>query len=221
VLSGLADVRDITTTGNGGKRSPRRRDFARTRASLLDAAAEVFARKGYERASLDEIAELAGFSRGAVHHHFSCKEDLFLAVIAKRDEEHLSGPKADLEAGRALDARVSAARWRVEHADPAAEVALRLELRSHALRSAALRERLVAVDQAAITATAAELERAAADRGLVWRFPAERVAELLHAASHVAAERSVLTGGSQEEQMADYIQLIYDGALEAATTKED
>ena len=52
-----------------------------TRAALLDAAADVFAKRGYHGASLDEVAEAAGFSKGAVYSNFASKEDLFIALI--------------------------------------------------------------------------------------------------------------------------------------------
>jgi AcrR family transcriptional regulator len=51
---------------------------------LLDAAERVFARRGYRGASLDEIAEEAGFSKGAVYSNFASKEDLFLALLDRR-----------------------------------------------------------------------------------------------------------------------------------------
>jgi AcrR family transcriptional regulator len=58
---------------------------ALTRRRLLDAAADVFSRRGFAATSLDEIAEEAGFSKGAVYSNFQSKEDLFLAVL----DEHV------------------------------------------------------------------------------------------------------------------------------------
>ncbi len=55
-----------------------------TRTSLLDAAAEVFSRRGFHAASVDEVAETAGFSKGAVYSNFASKEDLFLALLDRR-----------------------------------------------------------------------------------------------------------------------------------------
>src|SRR5260370_39726611 len=55
---------------------------SRTRQLLLDAAASVFARKGYVGASVEEIAEAAGFSIGAVYSNFGSKEELFLELSA-------------------------------------------------------------------------------------------------------------------------------------------
>lgn len=53
----------------------------RTRESLLDAAAHVFARRGYSGASMPEIAREAGVSTGAIYSNFSGKQELFLAMM--------------------------------------------------------------------------------------------------------------------------------------------
>lgn len=55
-----------------------------TRTFLIDAAAAVFAARGYHDASLAEIAEAAGFTTGAIYSNFGSKEDLFLAVAEAR-----------------------------------------------------------------------------------------------------------------------------------------
>ncbi|RRA47643.1 TetR/AcrR family transcriptional regulator [Acidipila sp. EB88] len=55
-----------------------------TRECLLRAAEKVFARRGYESALLAEIAEAAGFSKGALYAHFKSKEDLFLALALEK-----------------------------------------------------------------------------------------------------------------------------------------
>ena len=52
-----------------------------TRRQLLAAAAEAFAKKGFAGASLEEIAELAGYTTGAVYYHFGNKDKLFLELI--------------------------------------------------------------------------------------------------------------------------------------------
>src|SRR6266567_1315782 len=62
----------------------RRRELTKT--ALVDAAAEVFARRGFEGASLEEIAETAGFTRGAIYSNFGSKEDLLLAVVERYNQ---------------------------------------------------------------------------------------------------------------------------------------
>jgi AcrR family transcriptional regulator len=57
---------------------------ARTRLALLDAAADVFARRGFGGASVDEIADVAGYTKGAVYSNFGSKDELFLAVLQDR-----------------------------------------------------------------------------------------------------------------------------------------
>ncbi len=54
---------------------------ARTRATLLRAAASAFAARGYDGASLDAIAVSVGLSKGAVYTHFPSKLDLYLCVV--------------------------------------------------------------------------------------------------------------------------------------------
>jgi AcrR family transcriptional regulator len=55
-----------------------------TRALILRAAARVFARHGYGRATMDQIACEAGTSKGALYHHFATKRALFDALVAER-----------------------------------------------------------------------------------------------------------------------------------------
>ena len=52
-----------------------------TRKRILDAAATTFADKGFAAATLEEIAEAAGYTRGAVYYNFADKDELFLAVL--------------------------------------------------------------------------------------------------------------------------------------------
>ena len=62
---------------------------ARTRSGLLEAAHRVFVRRGFHAATLDEIADEAGYTKGAVYSNFASKEDLFFAVYERR-----AGPAA-------------------------------------------------------------------------------------------------------------------------------
>ncbi|MGW7578862.1 TetR/AcrR family transcriptional regulator [Streptomyces sp. NPDC054765] len=66
------------------KRLTRAEAKARTRELLLDAAAETFARKGYDGASVEEIADNAGYSIGALYSNFGGKEQLFLELLGTR-----------------------------------------------------------------------------------------------------------------------------------------
>ncbi len=58
-------------------------DALATRHQLLDAAERVFAAKGVSRTSLNDIAQAAGASRGAIYWHFKNKADLFNAMLER------------------------------------------------------------------------------------------------------------------------------------------
>jgi len=198
-----------------GETAPvRRRDGERTRAALVDAASEVFARRGFDSASLDEIAEAAGFSRGAIHFHFASKEDLFLAVIDRRNETFLAAYE-DLPADAPVDAAASTARWRELHRGDDVDVALRIELHARTLRNPALRERVIDVDRRAVAATAARFAESAERHGVRWRYPVERMAELVHVVSRGLLERAAVRGTDESDLMEMFLSIVGREGIES------
>lgn len=77
------------------QRRLRQQDLSRT--SLLDAAEEIFGRKGFALATLKEIADLAGFAVGSVYLFFPSKEELFRAVWVRRGQEFMPGMAATVQ----------------------------------------------------------------------------------------------------------------------------
>ncbi|MBI5426306.1 MAG: TetR/AcrR family transcriptional regulator [Opitutae bacterium] len=69
---------------------------AETRRLLLDAAAQMFARRGYHGVSIDEVAEAAGYSKGAVYANFDSKQDLLLQLLGEHMEAKLQSLEAAL-----------------------------------------------------------------------------------------------------------------------------
>ena len=65
----------------GRRRSTQAERSARTRGALLESAATGLSRHGYGKLVLEEVAREAGYTRGALYHQFTGKEDLALAVI--------------------------------------------------------------------------------------------------------------------------------------------
>ena len=62
-----------------------------SRTQLLDAAEEIFGRKGFHETTLKEIADRADFSVGSVYSFFQSKDDLYISVWLRRGEEFLPG----------------------------------------------------------------------------------------------------------------------------------
>ena len=66
-----------------------------TRAALVQAARSLFTQKGFHGTGTTEIARSAGVTRGALQHHFARKEDLFLAVFEKVQEDMAEAPSTE------------------------------------------------------------------------------------------------------------------------------
>lgn len=80
---------------------PARPSREEVQRALLDAAAQVFARRGIDAASLDEVAATAGFTKGAVYSNFGSKDGLVAALVDDRVTAYLD---VGLEAVSDLDA---------------------------------------------------------------------------------------------------------------------
>jgi AcrR family transcriptional regulator len=81
---------------------PRRKPHADTRkrvqtvTRLIEGATAVIAEKGFQRASLEEIAARAGLTKGAIYSNFGSKEELFLAVVAEKPLQVRISTRPDL-----------------------------------------------------------------------------------------------------------------------------
>jgi AcrR family transcriptional regulator len=123
--------------------SRKRRDRGETRQKLLDSALAVFARNGYERATVDEIVREAGFSKGAFYVHFESKEDLFWEMLQERIEKQQERFRAAID----TDSTVEENEKRIlgvvfdSHDDPLAP-AVFLEFAAHGMRNPKVAERL-------------------------------------------------------------------------------
>lgn len=168
---------------------------AQTRARLLQAAGEVFAERGYDRASLDEVAAAADLTKGAVYSSFAGKDELFYALMAERIGERLalvaeaadrqSTPEAmTSDAGSGLVGLISSqADWHL----------LFIEFWTRAVRDAGLRKEFARHRRAAREVIARFLEQQAAQVGVDLPAPADQLAVAVLA----------LSNGIAIEQLAD------------------
>jgi AcrR family transcriptional regulator len=74
-------------TASATRRLNRGEKKAATKARLLEAARTVFARHGFQNATVEQIADQAGFSKGAVYSNFASKEELFMGMLEQHIEE--------------------------------------------------------------------------------------------------------------------------------------
>lgn len=72
-----------------------------TQRAILDAAITLFAEKGYDNTSIDEIVKLSGVSVGSIYHQFDGKADVFLALAAEDLNMHIDASRRQMEQTRA------------------------------------------------------------------------------------------------------------------------
>jgi AcrR family transcriptional regulator len=75
---------------NGGIVMARINNSQQTISNIIDVAAKLFAEKGYEQTTMQDIVEGLGMSKGAIFHHFKSKEDIVDAVVERFGEKLLS-----------------------------------------------------------------------------------------------------------------------------------
>jgi AcrR family transcriptional regulator len=161
----------------------RRREL--TREALISAAAEVFGAKGFHAASLDEIADAAGFTRGAIYSNFGSKEDLLFAVYDRLEPLTLARMANAIDergGGPIGDATAAAAFWAEMLGRSPDLMALYLELRVYALRNPDARARLAGLEQRASERLTAFIEDAFARQQIPLRMPARDLADIGRAA---------------------------------------
>ena len=142
---------------------------AETRARLVAAAAEVFAERGFGRATVEDVCERAGYSRGAFYSNFDSLDTLFFALYSARSVELIEAVRRVVEV---LPDRltISAVLDRVIDVLPISREShlLNMEFAAHALRHPtvaaalaqhrrAVREALAPILRAGLTAAHAPL----------------------------------------------------------------
>ncbi|TMM11333.1 MAG: TetR/AcrR family transcriptional regulator [Actinobacteria bacterium] len=202
-------------------RTPIREEHrALTRTRVLEAAARVFARRGFHGASVQDIAREAGATTGAIYSNFAGKEDLYLAVF----EEHVATQIRDytdtFARGRDLDerSRGGADHWMARLREDPDFFPLYMEFWAHAMRDPKLRPRFAA-HFASFRETFAQLiEQGARDAGL--EAPpalAQRLGTVINALGNgLALERLTDPDAVPDELLGWAISLLFNLLLMAA-----
>jgi AcrR family transcriptional regulator len=128
-------------------RKPQERT-AVTRELLLSAAEQVFARVGYEKAQVEEIAEAAGFSKGALYAHFTSKEELFLALFEAKTASYQARLRHALDSAPTREEKIDA--FRSFYVDLSKEkdwALITLEVKLFSARHPEVKERLRQIDE--------------------------------------------------------------------------
>lgn len=205
------------------QRLTRAEKSAQTRAQLMASARQLFLRRGFHAASLELVAEEAGFTIGAVYSRFGSKADLFLAIL----DEHIDrivadvakvatldqplGAHAELLAGRRMDLLERERDW----------FPLVLEFWSHAARDERLRREFGARHERLVTAYAGLIEADYARLGLPLPMAPEVLARAVVAMGNgVALERLADPGRVPEGLLSIMAMAFLRGAAAGGPATE-
>jgi AcrR family transcriptional regulator len=204
-------------------RLTREESRAVTRRRLLDAAADLFLRQGFEGASLDEIAEAAGYTRGALYSNFDGKDDLFLTLMREHLDEERAGAERAFDSGATPEDRIRAVEaWHEKHMDRESRWdAVMLEFWLYATRNPRLRPKLAAMQQGLREAIARMVERQLTDLGIPAPIPADDLASIVIALDcGIGAQRSMDPRSVPGDLFGKALMLLTVGlAASAPTTK--
>jgi AcrR family transcriptional regulator len=173
-------------------RLTRKEKQAHTRTCLMEAAVRVFTKRGLQQASIDEVAEDAGYTKGAFYANFKSKEELFLAMLDERFAERLE--EIDRVMSTSADVtdqahEAGADFMRYVSADPEWQ-RLFFEFAAYAARNEEFRQELVTRYRALRDRIAQGLARRAEEAGVEPPLPVDQVALMTFAmANGVALER--------------------------------
>ena len=204
------------------KWTPARR-MERTRAALIASARHIFAMRGFEGASLDEIADAAGYTRGAIYRHFANKEDLFFAVSAAINTEVLDtfAEELDLETGAALDDnRLAAATWMKALAGNREIWALNLEFSLYQYRNPAVQGHTADQRRQNRATVASFMEHYWAEQGITPKVPIETIAAILLNASDGFVQAARVDTDA-EDLFATFLDLFIPAVMEDDQTRDD
>jgi AcrR family transcriptional regulator len=196
------------------QRLSRAEQVERNRALVLDAARRVFLARGYHGATLEHIAEEAGFSKGVVYSQFESKADLFLALLEARISE-----RAAENARVAGSLREGDLLTLIDHLTrgdqlTAGWLLLVIEFRVHAARDAGLSRRYAEAHARTVDALAGVLATVGARDGQGLAVAPRRLAELMLAFSvgatlEQAADPAALGGRQVAAQVAQVLGPLF------------
>ena len=200
----------------------RRPPRAQTREELLDAAARVFARRGFHGASVEAVSEEAGFSTGAVYSNFAGKEDLFLSLYEERIHRRSREVRSAVERSGGGAAGLASAAAGVEEVLRRERdwFLLYFEFALHAARSPAFARRFGAVREEGLAELSQGLAEGLEHARLESTIEPGDLARAMRALSHgLAIERLVDEESAPEALLGRVLGLIFRGLRAEISTQ--
>jgi AcrR family transcriptional regulator len=203
-------------------RLTRKEQQARTRDLLVESANKVFAEKGLHRASIDEIAAGAGFTKGAFYANFKSKEELFLVMLDVHFAERLEAIQAVLSTDADIEAQAEQVGIEFVAAlrGDSAWCRLFLEFSSHAARHEEFKRELVSRTDDLRASVASAVAQRAAEAGIVPTIEPDVIARMTFAMAHGVAIEQLLDDTTPADLFGGMLRLFFTGlAVDAAAAQ--
>jgi AcrR family transcriptional regulator len=198
-------------------RQTRKEKQAQTRRSLMRSASKLFAERGLQNASIDDLAQDAGFTKGAFYANFESKESLFLEMLDERFAERLEQIKGVL-ASEASDeekaVRAGDDFTAMLRADPEWQRLL-FEFTAYAVRDDDFRRELVARRRDLRATITAALRTRTEQLGIDPTVPVEQIAQMTSAMAAGFAVERLLEGDEVPDEMFGTMLLVFFAGLRA------
>jgi AcrR family transcriptional regulator len=193
------------------RRLTRKEKQAHTRSCLMKSAAKVFARRGLQQASIDEVTEDAGFTKGAFYANFKSKEELFLAMLDERFAARLKEIDAAVASDETPEVQAQQAGAdfaRFLSADRSWQ-RLFFEFTAYAARNEEFRDELVTRHRALRERIAGLYKRRADELDLAPPIPFEQVALMTFAMAHGVALEKLLEPEAVPDELFGTMLLVF------------
>ena len=183
---------------------------AETRQRLVDAAQEVFAERGFHGASVEEIADRAGFTRGAFYSNFEDKHDVLLALYDQRIQTEITDVSEVMTGATSPEELLTALRDRSKTTFDTSWHMLTMELSLYAMRHPDARPRFAKRLRALRGAYARSIKKQFDMAGIEPPAPLGDLALILQALDDgFATQYAVDPSGVRRDSFFDALTLLF------------
>lgn len=155
-----------------------------TRRRILQAAARLFAKNGFDATSVDDVAEAAGYSKGALYYNFASKDELFEALVEDEIAGMIAGLESALSGAHTIEDKLAAMqRTLTDQERHSGGQQLELEVITQALRDRKLRRTVGKAYTSMRDAIASLIDAQYAEAGATPPLPPEHLAIAIMAGS--------------------------------------
>ena len=205
-----------------GKRESRQERRERTRAELLAAARRAFLREGFHGASLDAIAEEAGYTKGAFYSNFASKDDVLVAVLEEHFRDRAEAYESLVSSAETIeDAYGAVARfWHDANEREPEWSRLVIEFMAHASRNEKLRAGSPGGPERGLDRIARIVERLAERHGVEYTIPISELVRGIGRAQPRARRRAIARPGALRRGLRGNARRLHPGTDETEEANE-